>query len=73
MKFDLPSRVAASRAISMQHGHDSLILCVLFRCTCVENDAGGARANCIGADDDQFCRCVVNNNGDTSQVGYKLL
>ena len=35
----------------------------------MDDGAGGARMDCVIADDDQFCRCAVNNNGDTAQVG----
>ena len=45
----------------------------VYRCTCVEDEAGEARTDCVIADDDQFCRCVVNNNGDTSQVSPQPL
>ena len=30
--------------------------------------AGGAMMDCVIAEDDQFCRCVVSNNGDSTQV-----
>ena len=32
-----------------------------------ESDSG-AKVDCVIADDDQFCRCVVDNAGDASQV-----
>lgn len=38
------------------------------RCTCVAGEGGnGARQDCVASSDDQFCRCVVSNAGDSSQ------
>ncbi len=49
------------------------LLCVLWglcRCTCDASEDGldSAMANCVIAEDEVFCRCVLENAGDASMV-----
>ncbi len=46
--------------------------CGLCRCTCVASEDGldSAMANCAIAEDEVFCRCVLENAGDASTVSY---
>ena len=45
----------------------SLIVLMVSRCTCVAGEVT-TRIRCEIADDSDFCQCVVDNNGDQSQV-----
>lgn len=68
MKYVHLFKVAVGRYICVACGnHWEVKLTYLNRCTCVA-DGTGVRRDCVTADDEEFCRCVVNNAGDTSQV-----